>query len=123
MIPMPAFFSKIRPKIFDVGQYGLVASKRLFKKATDRNRAKRLLRTWIGQNVLPKEFDILFIARAPILETTLQSGADQITRMLRRMKSLEKDGWKAPAKTERAKNSTRATDDDIDVEIDGASLV
>ena len=86
MLPMPAFFTKWRPKLFETGQYGLVVSKRVFKLAVMRNRARRLLRAWIGKSRLPKDFDVIFIARPKILETKLPDGTGQIRRALKAVK-------------------------------------
>ena len=82
---MPALLMKFREKKFETGQYGLIASKRTFKLAVDRNRAKRLLRDWIQQNKLPKDFDILFIARSQILETAQKEGIVQMKKALRKI--------------------------------------
>lgn len=57
-------------------RYGLVVTKRTFKHAVDRNRAKRLLRDWIrfhADMMLPSK-DYVFIARAPILRATRDDG-------------------------------------------------
>ena len=84
-VTMDAFLMKFRPHMFESGQYGLTASKRTFKHAVDRNRAKRLLRTWIRIAELPKDFDILFIAKAKILETTLKDGVAQMRKALKKV--------------------------------------
>ena len=54
-------------------QYGLVVTKRTFRNAVDRNRAKRLLREWIRQNErhMRDDLDYVFIARSMILTATL----------------------------------------------------
>jgi ribonuclease P protein component len=83
-IAMPSFFLKYRAKKFDRGQYGLVASKKMFPLAVHRNRAKRLLREWTRMCGLPEHLDILIIARAEILETRLASGHGQMKKALKR---------------------------------------
>jgi len=87
MLPMPAFFTKFRPKLFATGQYGLVVSKRVFRLAVVRNRAKRLLRAWIYRSKLPKDFDVIFIARPKIFETKLSDGVGQMRKVLKQVKT------------------------------------
>jgi ribonuclease P protein component len=57
-------------------RYGLVVTKRTFRHAVRRNRAKRLLRVWIRANdaIMSPDMDYIFIARAPILETNHDDG-------------------------------------------------
>jgi len=83
---MPAFLMKFRPKRYDSGQFGLVATKRTFRKATDRNRAKRLLREWLRLSGRPEHVDVLLVARAPILETNMPDGMTQMKKALKRIR-------------------------------------
>ncbi len=72
-------------KFADDPRYGLVATKRTFKLAVHRNRAKRLLRDWIAYNenlMLPK-YDYVFIARGAILGAMCDDGRDAMRRALR----------------------------------------
>ncbi len=65
-------------------RYGIIASKKLFRFAVQRNRAKRLLRDWIFHNedlMLP-QFDYVFIAGAEILTTNRENGREYIKRAL-----------------------------------------
>lgn len=57
-------------------RYGLVATKRTFKLAVHRNRAKRLLRDWIAFNesLMLDTCDYVFIARHNILEANRENG-------------------------------------------------
>ena len=57
-------------------RYGLVVTKRTFKHAVDRNRAKRLLRDWIHfhDDMMLPNLDYIFVARAPILNATRDEG-------------------------------------------------
>ena len=57
-------------------QYGLVVTKRMFKHAVDRNRAKRLLRDWIAFNekLMRPDRDYIFISRRDILKATRTDG-------------------------------------------------
>lgn len=71
------FNTKVRPvKFQDSPRYGIVVSKRLFKLATERNRAKRLLRDWIAYNedLMQPEFDYIFIANDEILGCSREMG-------------------------------------------------
>ncbi|MBM4143341.1 MAG: ribonuclease P protein component [Lentisphaerae bacterium] len=49
---------------------GVVAAKRVFRRAVDRNRAKRLLREAfrLNRNALRRDVDVVLLARAAILE-------------------------------------------------------
>ena len=57
-------------------RYGLVVTKKTFKHAVDRNRAKRLLRDWIESNekMLNEDWDYVFVARRAILDATRLDG-------------------------------------------------
>ena len=72
-------------KSADDPRYGIVASKRTFKSAVDRNRAKRLLRDWIAfnENLMLPALDYIFIAQSRIL------GASRELGRLRMYKSFE----------------------------------
>jgi ribonuclease P protein component len=88
-VAMPSFFLKYRPKKFDHGQYGLIASKRTFPLAVHRNRAKRLLREWIRKSGgLPEHLDFLIIARAEILKTRLAGGSGQMRKALKKVAGI-----------------------------------
>ena len=87
-VVMDAFFVKYRKRMFEKGEYGLVANKRTFPLAVYRNRAKRLLRVWIQTVGRPVELDILFIARPPILETKREDGIDQMKRAMKKLRQL-----------------------------------
>ncbi|MDR2268768.1 MAG: ribonuclease P protein component [Rickettsiales bacterium] len=82
---MPAFFVKYKPKKHESGEFGLIASKRNFPTAVKRNRAKRLLRTWLAKRELPKNADVLLIAREKILKTKFADGVGQITAAMKRI--------------------------------------
>ena len=63
---------------------GFVATKRTFKLAVDRNRAKRLLRDWVRfhDDLMVPEYDYIFIARAPILTATRDIGRHAVRKEL-----------------------------------------
>ncbi|MBO4745915.1 MAG: ribonuclease P protein component [Alphaproteobacteria bacterium] len=63
---------------------GFVATKRSFRFAVDRNRAKRLMRDWVRFNealMLP-EYDYIFIANAHILTATRDMGRSAMAKAL-----------------------------------------
>lgn len=64
---------------------GFTATKRTFRFAVDRNRAKRLMRDWARFNseLMVPEFDYVFIARAPILVANRASGRDAMAKALK----------------------------------------
>ncbi len=68
-------------------RYGLVATKRKFRHAVDRNRAKRLLRDWIAhyEMLMRPEFDYVFIARPDILGASRMDGRWAMYKALRFM--------------------------------------
>lgn len=81
-------------KIPDEPRYGLIVTKKTFRHAVDRNRAKRLLRDWIRYNegdMLP-EYDYIFVARGAILGVTREEGRMAIKKSLNYIKkqSIEK---------------------------------
>ena len=92
------FITKAKPaKIIGDARYGLIASKRTFKLAVQRNRAKRLLRDWIAFNedlMLP-DFDYVFIARFHILDCSRELGRKKMANMLKRIAKLYKKNAKS----------------------------
>ena len=51
-------------------RYGMIVTKKTFKHAVDRNRAKRMLRDWLAFNehMLRPEWDYVFIIRRAIID-------------------------------------------------------
>lgn len=79
------FLVKVRPTLFPGdARYGLITTKRTFKHAVDRNRARRLLRVWIRHNdkLLNPDMDYVFIARAGILDASLDQGTTAMAKAL-----------------------------------------
>ena len=89
-VVMPVMIIKYRPKKLSESEYGIVSSKRTFPTAVERNRARRLIRAWLDKCDRPQKFDILFIARKPILETNLTSGVGQMAKMFGKIKRSAK---------------------------------
>ena len=84
---------KAKPaKIPNEGRYGLVASKRVFKLAVDRNRAKRLMRDWLafGEALMVPCLDYILIAHLPILNCNREFGRKKMIRSLKRIARLHK---------------------------------
>ncbi len=82
------FLARAKPAKFpDDPRYGLVVTKKMFKHAVDRNRAKRLLRDWIAHNekLLRPEWDYIFIVRRGILDATRTEGRVAMKKALRYM--------------------------------------
>lgn len=72
-------------KFPDDPRFGLVATKKTFRFAVQRNLAKRKLRDWIrfaGDDMAP-DMDYVFIARRAILDATRDDGRAAMTRALR----------------------------------------
>lgn len=79
------FLVRMRPTRFPGrARYGLVVTKRTFRHAVDRNRAKRLLRVWIRatDKMMRPEFDYIFIARPDILKWSTNDGVGAMRRAL-----------------------------------------
>jgi len=88
-----ADFFTVRTKMAkfpDDPRYGLVVSKRNFRYAVQRNRAKRLLRDWIqfANEYMCPEFDYVFFARASILDKniTREIGREAMVSALKKIK-------------------------------------
>lgn len=81
------FITKAKPAVKRDSRYGIIVSKRSFRLAVQRNRAKRLLRDWIAYNehlMLPN-MDYIFIGRAPILECTREDGRKKMANALKKI--------------------------------------
>ena len=83
------FFVRMKPCVVpDNARYGITATKKTFKFAVQRNRAKRLIRDWVrfNENLLRADMDYVFIARHPILDATREEGRDAMARALAYLK-------------------------------------
>lgn len=91
MVLSDCFILKVKPaKIAGDARYGLVVTKKTFKLAVQRNRAKRLLRDWIAFNeqfMLP-DLDYIFIARSGILNSDRENGRAQVFRAFKKITKL-----------------------------------
>lgn len=71
------FLVRAKPAKFENdARYGLIVTKKTFKHAVDRNRAKRLLRDWIAHNekMMRPDWDYVFIARRDIQQADRLAG-------------------------------------------------
>lgn len=71
------FLIRAKPAKFpDDARYGLVVTKKSFRHAVTRSRAKRLLRDWIAFNesMMCPGWDYIFIARQAICTATREQG-------------------------------------------------
>lgn len=76
---------RIKPaKIPDDARYGVVASKKFFRFAVQRNRVKRLLRDWIfyNEDLMLPQYDYIFIAGNNILNTKRSEGRESVKKCL-----------------------------------------
>ena len=76
----------------DDARYGLIVTKKTFKHAVDRNRAKRMIRDWIAFNehmMLP-QWDYVFIIRRAILDATRQDGRVAMKKALHYLRKQAK---------------------------------
>lgn len=79
------FLVRVKPAKFpDDARYGMIVTKKTFKHAVERNRAKRVLRDWIASNehLMRSEWDYVFIIRRAILETDRTSGCTAMKKAL-----------------------------------------
>ena len=82
------FIVRVRPtKWPGNAKYGITATKRTFRHAVQRNRAKRLLRVWLrlNENLMAPDTDYVFIARGAILDAKLPEGSAQIAKALKKL--------------------------------------
>jgi ribonuclease P protein component len=75
-------------KIENDARYGLIVTKKTFKHAVDRNRAKRLLRDWIcfNEKMLQHDSDYVFVARRDILGASREEGRVAMKKALHFLK-------------------------------------
>ena len=75
----------------DNPKYGLIVTKKTFKHAVDRNRAKRLIRDWIAHNekMMRDTWDYIFVIRRDILNADRESGREAMRKALQYLKKQE----------------------------------
>ena len=88
------FYVRMKPCVTpNDARYGLVATKKTFKFAVERNRAKRLLRDWVrfNEKYLRDDMDYVFVARRPILDAAREDGRGAMARALSYLKKTTID--------------------------------
>ncbi len=75
----------------DDARYGLIVTKKTFKHAVDRNRAKRMIRDWIAFNekFLRNDWDYVFVIRRDILGADRTSGRVAMKKALNFLRKQE----------------------------------
>ncbi len=85
------FILRTKPsKIPGDGRFGVVATKKFFKLAVDRNRAKRLLRDWLTfyERFMLPDVDYVLIAQPEILKTERHPGRKEMRAALQRVAKI-----------------------------------
>ena len=90
------FFVRMKPCVIPNNpRYGIIATKKTFKFAVHRNRAKRLLRDWVrfNEKLLRADMDYVFVARRAILNAVRDDGRNAMARALGQInkKTVAKD--------------------------------
>jgi ribonuclease P protein component len=81
---LPTLVLRAAPNELDVSRFGFVVSKRL-GGAVIRNRLKRQLREIARQQAFAPGFDLVFIARKPLLDASFGEMADAVSRLRARL--------------------------------------
>lgn len=81
------FIVKAKNAVKKDSRYGIIASKRSFKLAVQRNRAKRLLRDWIAvnENLMMPTKDYIFIARINIFDCSREIGRSKMAHAIKKV--------------------------------------
>jgi ribonuclease P protein component len=81
----------------EVSRCGVVASKRTFRRAVDRNRAKRLLREAfrLERASLPCTYDFVLVARKSILDGGIQAVREDFCNLATRLQQMDQRGRSA----------------------------
>ena len=68
----------------------MIATKKTFRLAVWRNRAKRVARDWIAYNedVMLDDLDYIFILREPILRAVRDEGRSEMRKQLNKMSKI-----------------------------------
>ena len=78
-------------KFPDDPRFGIIVTKKTFKHAVDRNRAKRLLRDWIefNEDMMRDDWDYVFVIRRDILDATRTDGRVAMKKALNYLRKQE----------------------------------
>ncbi|MFW6143805.1 MAG: ribonuclease P protein component, partial [Patescibacteria group bacterium] len=74
----------------DKSRFGFVTSTKFDKRATKRNRARRLLREAVRQQLsdIASGYDMMFIARAPLKEAGFEEVSSSLDKVLSKVSLL-----------------------------------
>ena len=93
-----SFYLKLKqPSVEGQSRYGIMVTKRVFKKAVDRNKAKRKIRDWIAFNedlFLPDR-DYIFSLTGGILDYPRDLGRKDVETAMKKAKRLYLEQQKA----------------------------
>lgn len=81
-------FLKILKNNLDDNRFGIVVSKKISKKAVNRNKIKRRLKEIIRQINIKSGFDIVIVAKPEILDKKYQEIKDELEELLKKLISL-----------------------------------
>ena len=87
----PAFFLKVSPNDLEISRFGFVVRKAVDKRATARNRIKRVLRSCIEEMLdefLPGQ-DLLFMLKGSILEMKRQDLYNEVHTLFKEKQLLK----------------------------------
>lgn len=96
---VPGYYFLVKAKIAKIpndARYGIITSKRTFKLAVQRNRAKRLIRDWIAFNesLMVDDLDYVFIPRHAILDANREIGRCKMAKSLNKISKMYKQNAK-----------------------------
>lgn len=82
-IRLPALVLRFARQTTSPGRIGIVVSKAVAKKATDRNRLKRRLRMILNQHVVPAGYDAAIITQRPALSLNYEQLSQAVSHLFR----------------------------------------
>ena len=88
------FLIKAKPaKIQNDARYGIIVSKKTFKLAVQRNRAKRLIRDWVAFNehLMDADLDYIFIPHYAILDVNREDGRKKMEKSFKKIAKICKE--------------------------------
>ena len=74
-------------------RYGIIVTKKVFKLAVERNRAKRLVRNWLAcyEDLMNQDLDYVFILRSAIIDTNRDTGHKDMKYVLKKISKIYKE--------------------------------
>jgi len=104
------FMLKAKPaKIPGDARYGLIITKKTFKSAVLRNRAKRMMRDWIAFNEhwMSPDLDYVFILYASVLKCDRELGRKTVAKSLKRVAKTHRKMQQAALAAQNAVNNAQ----------------